>query len=143
MTARCCGRWPGDRTVRRSVAVGPDEYRLRHPRPANRRAWRRGRHSRQGALESALARPPNLEAYGDPDIADLAAAYVYGLARSHAFTDGNKRTAWVTGRLILADNGARLEFDPYDAIRLMESVAADSVSEAELAVWLRSRLASP
>ncbi len=97
----------------------------------------------KGALESALARPPNLEAYGDPDIADLAAAYVYGLARSHAFTDGNKRTAWVTGRLFLADNGARLEFDPYDAIHIMESVAADSVSEAELAVWLRSRLASP
>ena len=66
-----------------------------------------------------------------------------GLARSHAFTDGNKRTAWVTGRLFPADNGARLEFDPYDAIRLMESVAADKVSETELAAWLRSRLTSP
>ncbi len=97
----------------------------------------------KGALESALARPPNLEAYGDPDIADLAAAYVCGLARSHAFTGGNKRTAWVTGRLFLTDSGARLEFDPYDAIHIMESVAAGNVSEAELAVWLRSRLASP
>ena len=97
----------------------------------------------KGALESAPARPANLEAYGSPDTADMAAAYIYGLARSHAFTDGNKRTAWVTGRLIPADNGARLEFDPYDAIHIMESVAADSVSEAELAVWLRSRLASP
>ena len=96
-----------------------------------------------GALEAALARPLNLEAYGRPDIADLAAAYIYGLARSHAFTDGNKRTAWVAGRLFLADNGARLEFDPYDAIRLMEGVAADKVSETELAAWLRSRLASP
>lgn len=95
------------------------------------------------ALESALARPANLDAYGRPDIADLAAAYMWGLTRSHAFTDGNKRTAWVTGRLFLADNGARLEFDPYDAIRLMEDVAAGGVAEAELAAWLRSRLASP
>ncbi len=97
----------------------------------------------KGALESAPARPANLEAYGSPDMADMAAAYIYGLARSHAFTDGNKRAAWVAGRLFLADNGARLEFDPYDAIHIMENVAADNVSEAELAVWLRSRLASP
>lgn len=97
----------------------------------------------RGALESALARPANLEAYGNPDIADLAAAYIYGLARSHAFTDGNKRAAWVTGRLFLADNGARLEFDPYDAIRTMEDVAAGNISETGLAVWLRSRLAGP
>ena len=97
----------------------------------------------RGALESALARPANLEACGNPDIADLAAAYIYGLARSHAFTDGNKRAAWVTGRLFLADNGARLEFDPYDAIRTMEDVAAGNISETELAVWLRSRLAGP
>ena len=97
----------------------------------------------RGALESALARPAVLEACGRPDIADLAAAYVWGLARCHAFTDTDKRTAWVTGRLFLADNGARLEFDPYDAVRLVGDVAAGDVTEAELAVWLRSRLASP
>lgn len=95
----------------------------------------------KGAIESALARPMNLEAYGNPDIADLAAAYVHGIARGHAFTDGNKRTAWVTGRLFLADNGARLEFDPLDAVRLMEGVAAGNISESEVAAWLRSRLA--
>ncbi len=97
----------------------------------------------KGALEAALARPTTLEAYGSPDIADLAAAYVYGLARSHAFTNANKRTAWVTGRLFLVDNGARLEFGPYDAIRLMEGVAAGDVSETELAAWLKLRLAGP
>ena len=95
----------------------------------------------KGAAGSALARPANLEACGNPDIADLAAAYIYGLAGSHAFTDGNKRTAWVTGRLFLADNGARLEFEPPDAVRLMEGVAAGDVSETELAAWIRSRLA--
>ena len=65
-----------------------------------------------GAIESALARPVNLAAYGDPDAAEMAAAYVYGLAMNHGFVDGNKRVAWVTGRLFLADNDYRLAFDP-------------------------------
>ena len=97
----------------------------------------------KGAIESALARPLNLEAYGNPDIAELAAAYILGLAGSHPFIDGNKRTAWVTGRLFLADNGDRLEFDPLDAVRLMEGVAAGRIAETDLAAWLRSRLAGP
>ena len=97
----------------------------------------------KGAIESALARPLNLEAYGNPDIAKLAAAYILGLAGSHPFIDGNKRTAWVTGRLFLADNGDRLEFDPLDAVRLMEGVAAGRIAETDLAAWLRSRLAGP
>ena len=50
-------------------------------------------------IESALARPLNLAAYGDPDAADLAAAYAHGLASNHGFVDGNKWTAWVTARL--------------------------------------------
>ena len=97
----------------------------------------------KGAIESALARPLNLEAYGNPDIADMAAAYIHGLAGSHPFIDGNKRTAWVTGRLFLADNGARLEFDPLEAVRLMEGVAGGQIAETDLAAWLRSRLAGP
>ncbi len=48
-----------------------------------------------GIVDSALARPQNLDAYGQPDIADLAAAYAYGIAKNHGFADGNKRTAWV------------------------------------------------
>lgn len=48
-----------------------------------------------GLVDSALARPQNLDAYGQPDIADLAAAYAYGIAKNHGFADGNKRTAWV------------------------------------------------
>ena len=97
----------------------------------------------KGAIESALARPLNLASYGDPDIAALAAACIHGLAGSHPFIDGNKRTAWVTGRVFLADNGARLEFDPLEAVRLMEGVAAGRIAEADLAAWLRSRLSGP
>ena len=66
----------------------------------------------KGAVESALARPQNLDVYAGADAAALAAAYAYGLARNHGFADGNKRTAWVVARLFLADNGYRLKFDP-------------------------------
>ena len=94
----------------------------------------------QGMVESALARPANLARYGSPDAADLAAAYAFGIAKNHGFLDGNKRTAWVTSRLFLADNGRRLEFDPIDAIRTMEAVAAGRIGETELANWFRSHL---
>lgn len=93
-----------------------------------------------GVVESALARPMNLAAYGNPDAAELAAAYAFGLARNHGFVDGNKRTAWVTARVFLADNGRNLEFDPFDAIRIVEGVAGGGTSESELADWFRSRL---
>ena len=93
-----------------------------------------------GAIESALARPLNLAAYGTPDAAALAAACIYGLAMNHGFVDGNKRVAWVAGRLFLADNGRKLDFDPQTAIRVMEGVAAGRIGEPELAEWLRSRL---
>ena len=82
-----------------------------------------------GMVESALARPAHLARYGNPDAADLAAAYAYGIAKNHGFVDGNKRTAWVTARLFLADNGRRLRFDPIDAIRTMEGVAAGCIGE--------------
>ena len=94
----------------------------------------------RNAIESALARPLNLAAYGNPDAADLAAAYAYGLASNHGFLDGNKRTAWVAARLFLADNGQRLEFDPLDAIRIMEDVAGGRIREADLAGWFRRHL---
>ncbi len=94
----------------------------------------------RNAIESALARPLNLAAYGNPDAADLAAAYAYGLASNHGFVDGNKRTAWVTARLFLADNGQRLEFDPLDAIRVLEDVAGSHIDDADLAGWFRRHL---
>ena len=92
-----------------------------------------------GLVESALARPAR---YGEPDAAALAAACAWGLARNHGFVDGNKRTAWVAARLFLADNGYGLEFEPLDAIRIMEGVAAGNIDEATLADWFRSRVKS-
>jgi len=95
----------------------------------------------QGAVESALARSQNLAAYTEPDASALAAAYAYGLARNHGFADGNKRTAWVIARVFLADNGYRLVFDPADAVRTVESLAAGALSEDQLASWFRQRIA--
>ena len=93
-----------------------------------------------GVLESALARPRNLPAYERPDAAALAAAYAYGLGRNHPFADGNKRTAWVVARVFLAINGRRLEFDPPDAVRTIEALAAGTLSESNLATWFRQRV---
>ena len=92
------------------------------------------------AIESALARPLNLAGCGNPDAADLAAAYAYGLANNHGFIDGNKRTAWVAARLFLTDNGQRLDFDPLDAIRIMEDAAGGRIREIYLAGWFRRHL---
>jgi death on curing protein len=94
-----------------------------------------------GAVLSALARARNKAAYGDPDAADVAAAYAYGLARDHGFTDGNKRTAWVAARLFLADNGRKFRFEALDAVRIVEAVASGALAEAELAAWIRAGLA--
>lgn len=91
-------------------------------------------------IESALARPLNLAAYGNPDAAELAAAYASGLASNHGFVDGNKRTAWVVARLFLADNGQRLVFDPMEAIRVMEDVAGGRAGVEDLASWFRRHL---
>ncbi len=96
-----------------------------------------------GSLEAALARPQNLANYAEPDAAALAASYAYGLTRSHPFADGNKRTGWVVARLFPADNGYRLQFDPADAVRTIESVAAGTVTESELAEWFRQRILNP
>jgi len=92
-----------------------------------------------GGLEAALARPRNLAAYQKPDAAALAAAHAYGLVRNHPFADGNKRTAWVIARLFLADNGHELHFDPADAVRTVEAVAAGTLPESTLAKWFRER----
>jgi death-on-curing protein len=97
----------------------------------------------EGLAESALARPKNLAACGEPDLPTLAAAYAFGLSRNHGFADGNKRTAWVSARVFILDNNGTLHFEEVDAIRTMEAVAEGRMSEKELANWLRARLAAP
>jgi len=95
----------------------------------------------RGAIESAIARPKNLAAYGDPDIALLGAAYAFGIAKDRGFADGDKRTAWIALRTFLAANGESIAFDPFDAIRTVEALAAGELDEEELARWVRERLA--
>ena len=94
-----------------------------------------------GLLESALARPRNLAAYGSPDLADCAAAYGFGIARNHPFLDGNKRTAFVAMELFLALNGQSLMADDADCVLTMLAVAAGDIDEPSLAEWLRQRSA--
>lgn len=95
----------------------------------------------QGLLESALARPENLVAYGKPDSADLAAAYGYGLSRNHAFIDGNKRTGFVATELFLELNGYALAADDVECVVTMLAVAAGEITEAEFAAWIRDHAA--
>lgn len=89
-------------------------------------------------LDSALARPLNLLAYGEPDTADLAAAYGVGLAKNHAFVDGNKRVAFLAVGLFLALNGYRLNASQADATLTVLSVAAGEMDETAFARWIRA-----
>jgi len=96
----------------------------------------------ESLLESALARPQQRHAYGDPppDLADLAASLAYGLAGNHPFVDGNKRTAHVAYRVFLALNDAELKADGADKYAAMIGVASGAWTEAEFADWLRPRI---
>lgn len=92
-----------------------------------------------GLMESAMARPRNLAEYGEPDIAALAAAYAYGIARNHPFVDGNKRTAAVVSETFLAINGYRLTASDAEVVVAFVALAAGELSEDELADWFRER----
>ncbi len=93
-----------------------------------------------GLLDSALARPLNLVAYGTPDIADLAAAYASGLARNHPFVDGNKRAAFLATGLFLMLNGYRLAATQAEATLTVLELAAGTLDDAAFADWIRSHL---
>jgi death on curing protein len=93
-----------------------------------------------GALESALARPANLAAYGSPDAADLAASYAAGIAKAHAFVDGNKRAAWMAAVMFLDMNVPDVVFDEAEAAAIMLQVAAGEVDAESLAQWFRERM---
>ena len=94
----------------------------------------------EGLFESAMARPQNSAAYGEPDAATLAANYAFGLARNHAFIDGNKRTALVVSELFLAKNGSRVESNEAETLAIFLDLAAGELSEEELADWFRERI---
>ncbi|MBD3893896.1 type II toxin-antitoxin system death-on-curing family toxin [Hydrogenophaga sp.] len=94
----------------------------------------------EGLFDSALSRPRNLAAYGEPDAAALAASYGYGLARNHPFVDGNKRTAFVAVELFLWLNGQQLQADDADCVLTMLALAAGDLPEDSFAQWLRERV---
>ena len=92
----------------------------------------------EGLFDSALSRPLNLAAYGAPDVAALAAAYGFGLARNHPFVDGNKRTAFVAVELFLWLNGQQLLADDASCVLTTLALAAGDLSEDAFADWLRT-----
>jgi len=95
----------------------------------------------ENALESALARPPNKWEYNKKsDIADLAAAYGFGLATSHPYRDGNKRIAFLTMLIFLGLNGYSLTSPEADVVTTMLAVADNQFSEMELSEWLRRHM---
>ncbi len=94
-----------------------------------------------GLLESALARPQNILAYEpDADIARLAAAYAYGIAKNHPFIDGNKRTAYVVMETFIIKNGFQLIAETTDKYLTFLSLAEGTLSEEELTIWIRKRV---
>lgn len=99
----------------------------------------------EALLDSALARPRQLYAYGNPppDLADLAASLAFGLARNHLFIDGTKRTAHVCYRAFIALNDGELAATGEEKYIAMLGLAEGSVGETEFAAWLRARIRRP
>jgi death-on-curing protein len=94
----------------------------------------------ENLFDSAIARPLNLAAYGEPDVADLAAAYGVALAKNHPFIDGNKRTAFVAVETFLILNGFDLNATDADCILTMLAVASGDIDEPTFADWLRNHI---
>jgi death-on-curing family protein len=87
-------------------------------------------------LEAAVERPRNKNAYGSPSLEEFAAAYAFGIAKAHAFVDGNKRTAFVTAATFLRLNGFEVRPDPLEGVRAMEDLASGIMLEEAFAAWL-------
>ncbi|MBY9065672.1 type II toxin-antitoxin system death-on-curing family toxin [Hyphomonas sp. WL0036] len=125
MTARPAPKW----LRREAVLILHDESLADHGGAAGIRDG--------GLFESALARPENLFAYGEPDLFDLAAAYAFGIVRNHPFVDGNKRTGFLAAAVFLEINGWVLIADEVDATVQTFGLAASEISEEIYAGWLR------
>ena len=97
----------------------------------------------ENLLASALARPPQLLAYGQPDLAQLAAAYTYGLVRNHPFLDGNKRTGFMLGAGFLERNGGRFLASEADTAVTILALAAGELNEGDFTNWWRTHSQLP
>jgi len=97
-----------------------------------------------GLLRCALARPQQLQAYGDnPDIVEMAAAYIAGIIRNHPFIDGNKRTGFLLGVLFLELNGFHFTATEESAAQAILSLAAGTLDESALVAWLHANVTRP
>jgi death on curing protein len=96
----------------------------------------------RGALESALGRPINRWHYENADMAQMAAAYAFGIARNHPFVDGNKRTAFAALMVFLRLNEISFAPPPPDATAAMMALAASDIDEAGLARWIAANMPS-
>ncbi len=95
----------------------------------------------ENALEAALARAPqNYHYEPDSDLATLAAAYAFGVARAHPFNDGNKRAAFLAAVIFLGLNGKDLDASETEVVQVVTALAAGSLTEVALATWMRERL---
>ena len=94
----------------------------------------------EGLLESAMARPQNLVAYGDPTLAEMAAAYTFGIARNHPFIDGNKRVALAAADVFLQLNGHEINAAEVEAVAVIRDLAAGELGEDELAAWIEENM---
>ncbi|MEM7758679.1 MAG: type II toxin-antitoxin system death-on-curing family toxin [Cyanobacteria bacterium P01_A01_bin.40] len=92
-----------------------------------------------GLLESALFRPKNQLAYGNPTIFDLAAAYGYGIAKNHPFIDGNKRTSYIVTRTFLKLNGYDIQTSAIEKYQLWINLANNQINETHLAKWIQEK----
>jgi len=90
-----------------------------------------------GLIDGALQRPVNKWQYERADIFACAAAYAFGIAKAHAFVDGNKRTAFVSGATFLRLNGWHFQTEPAEGVEFMEGLASDAISEENFGVWLK------
>jgi death-on-curing protein len=93
-----------------------------------------------GLLESALARPLNKFAYGETNLATLAAAYAFGIARNHAFVDGNKRAAFAAIIVFLGLNAIDFDVLPEEATAIILGLAAGEIPEEGLARWIEDNM---
>jgi death on curing protein len=96
-----------------------------------------------GLLQSAIDRPRNKWSYGERDLAALAAAYGFGLAKNHPFIDGNKRAAFAAIIVFMAKNGAPIDPAPADATHVILELAAGNLTEVALAEWIAKNIAKP
>ncbi len=89
-----------------------------------------------GLLESAMNRPKQLLSYGNPSLFDLGAAYATGIVKNHPFSDGNKRTGFMSSYIFLLANGWELNAPEEEAVTQTLGLAAGAIDEAAYAKWL-------